>query len=151
MPRTTVRGVRTYDVDIAEEFRELHKQTAEFREDINKQNVELHEGLNRLQESFKTEIQTLRDQITVQTNAFERELGRLNDNMTKVLGQIADHETRLTTLEQKSKEQEIENGVWQKVKKASFSALIWFFWAGVIVSAAYGVKPALKVFNLFAN
>lgn len=151
MAKAIVRGVKTYDVDIAQEFRELHKQNAEIREDMNKQNVELHEGLNRLQESFKTEIQTLRDQINVQTNAFERELGKLNDNMTKVLDQIADHETRLTTLEQKSKEQEIENGVWQKVKKASFNALVWLFWTGVVVSAAYGVKPALKVFNLFAN
>lgn len=65
MAKTIARGVKTFDVDIAEEFRELHKQTAEFREDINKQNVELHEGLNRLQESFKTEIQTLKDQISV--------------------------------------------------------------------------------------
>ena len=71
--------------------------------------------------------------------------------MSKVLNQIADHEVRLTTLEQKSKAREIEDGVWAKVKKPSFNALVWLFWAGVVVSAAYGVKPALKVFNLFAN
>ena len=75
----------------------------------------------------------------------------MNDNMSKVLNQIADHEIRLATLEQTSKEMEIENGVWQKVKRASFSAVVWLFWAGLVVSAAYGVKPALKVFNLFAN
>jgi predicted nuclease with TOPRIM domain len=151
MPKAIVRGVKTFDVDIAQEFRELHRQNAELREDLNKQNAEMREGLTKLNESFKQEIQTLKDSISVQTNAFERELGKLNDNMSKVLDQIADHESRLTNLEQKSKEQEIEDGVWYKVKRASFNFAVWAFWAVVVVSAAYGVKPALKVFNLFAN
>lgn len=36
MAKATARGVKTFDVDIAQEFRELHRQTEEFREDINK-------------------------------------------------------------------------------------------------------------------
>ena len=151
MPKTPVRRAKTYNVDIAEEFKELHRQNAGLREDMNKQSAEMHEGLNKLNESFKTEIQLLKDSINVQTGAFERELTKLNDNMSRVLNQIADHEARLATLEEKAKAADVEAGVWAKVKRISLHALVWFFWAGVVVSAAYGVKPALKVFNLMAN
>lgn len=149
--RTTVRGVKTYDVDIAQEFRELRKQNTELRDGMNKQNTDLRQDLNKLNESVRTEIQALKDTISTQNHLFERELGKLNSNMEKVLSTLADHESRLTSLEQKSKKQEIEDNVWAKVKKTSLNAVIWLFWAGVVVSAAYGVKPALKVFNLFAN
>ena len=151
MAKATARGVKTFDVDIAQEFRELHRQNAEIREDMNKQNAELRQDLTKLNEAVRTEIQALKDSINTQNNLVERELGKLNANMEKVLSQIADHESRLARLEQKSCAQEIEDTVWAKVKKASFNALVWLFWAGVVMSAAYGVKPALKVFNLFAN
>jgi hypothetical protein len=65
--------------------------------------------------------------------------------------QLRDHECRISSLEQKIKKHEIEENIWSKVKKVSFNALIWFFWAGIMVSAAYGIKPALKIFNLLSG
>ena len=126
---TVVRGVKTFDVDIAQEFHELRKQNSALQQDV----------------------QSLKDTINGWKSSFDRQLDKLNSNMERVLNQIADHEMRLTNLELKARDCEVEKGVWAKVKKASFNSLVWFFWAGVVVSAAYGVKPALKVFNLFAN
>lgn len=63
MAKAIVRGVKTYDVDIAQEFRELHKQNAEIREDMNKQNAELRQDLTKLNEAVRAEIQALKDSI----------------------------------------------------------------------------------------
>lgn len=151
MARTTTKRARSYDDYLAEEFHELRRQNDGLRQDINTQNTEFRTEMNTYNSELRKEIQAIKEIINNWKNDYDRQLDHLSADKDKAMTQLGDHERRITSLELKTKKHEIEENIWSKVKKISFNALIWFFWAGIMVSAAYGVKPALKIFNLLSG
>ena len=151
MARTTTKRARSYDDYLAEEFHELRRQNDGLRQDINTQNTEFRTEMNAQNSELRKEIQAIKEIINNWKNDYDRQLDHLSADKDKAMTQLGDHERRITSLELKAKKQEIEENIWSKVKKVSFNALIWFFWAGIMVSTAYGVKPALKIFNLLSG
>ena len=58
---------------------------------------------------------------------------------------------RLTILEQKQVREDEHSKVVDKIKTFAEKAIYGAFWIVVVVGAANGIKPLLKIFNLFAS
>ena len=80
--RGVKHGETTFEVDIAQEFRDV-------KSSIEEGNAKLTARLDQ----FKAEIAGWK-------SVFDTQLTKLNDNMDKALSTIADHEARLTKIEE---------------------------------------------------
>lgn len=129
----TVRGVKTFDVDIAQEFRDLFKQNTELRQDFNDQNAGLRQ-----------EIQQLKESINGWKNTFERQLDKLNNNMEKVLQTLTNHELRLTELENKVRADQVAADTKTEMIRLGWALAKWVLAAGVIVGGTFGVGGVIK-------
>ena len=121
----------TFNVDIAEEFNEI-KNT-------------LTDGLNRLDEKldgFKNEINAWKQE-------FVKQLTILNTNMDKVLSQIADHEGRITKLEQDNLKNETRKQTVSELSKFGWMAAKIAIGAGAIIGAVGGCGWVLKLLSVF--
>ena len=122
----TARGVKTFDVDIAQEFKNLYDQNDVLKQELNAQNIEL-----------RKEIQSLKESINDWKSGFDKQLDKLNDNMSKVLNQIADHELRLSELER----QRLINST--KVETASELAKFGWYAGKVVLTVDMVIGSAL--------
>lgn len=121
----------TFNVDIAEEFNEI-KNT-------------LTAGLNRLDEKldgFKNEINAWKQE-------FVKQLTILNTNMDKVLSQIAEHEGRITKLEQDALKNETRKQTVSELSKFGWMAAKIAISAGAIIGAVGGCGWVLKLLSVF--
>ena len=121
----------TFNVDIAEEFNEI-KNT-------------LTAGLNKLDEkldSFKNEINAWKQE-------FVKQLTILNTNMDKVLSQIAEHEGRITKLEQDALKNETRKQTVSELSKFGWMAAKIAISAGAIIGAVGGCGWVLKLLSVF--
>lgn len=110
----------TYDVDIGQEFRDV-----------------------------KTAISKLRDDLNDWKNIFNAQLTKLNDNMTSVLNTLANHEQRLTELEQKTLKSETKTQTIGEMTKIGFWALKTAIGAGILIGSVLGTAGAWRM--LFGN
>lgn len=122
----TARGVKTFDVDIAQEFKNLYAQNDVLKQEMNAQNIEL-----------RKEIQSLKESINDWKSSFDKQLDKLNDNMSKVLNQIADHELRLSELER----QRLINST--KVETVSELAKFGWYAGKVVLTVGMVIGSAL--------
>lgn len=106
---TSKRNKASYEVDIAQEFKDV-----------------------------KNELKSLKTEITGWKSSFDLQLTKLNDNMEKVLSTIADHERRLTELEQISTKNKIKKETLGELAKFCWWAAKWVFAVGILFGAAYG-------------
>ena len=111
MPKT-----KTFDVDIAQEFKDV-----------------------------KTEISGLKREINAWRNTVESQLTKLNSNMDRVLSQLADHEGRLTKLETDSIKSLTKKEAVSDFVKFGWWAGKLVFAAGVAVGGLFGAAQVLKV------
>lgn len=147
--RAAAKRARSYDDYLADEFHELRRQFDSLKQDMNYQNTEIRNIINTQNNELRKEIQNIKDLFNTWKSNNDHQLEILNIEKKKAVEAIDDHEIRITDLEQKIKTHEIEGSVWSKVKRYSFKTLINIFWFGVVISAAYGIKPAMQLLNLF--
>lgn len=107
----------TFDVDIGQEFRDV-----------------------------KSAISKLRDDLNDWKNIFNAQLTRLNDNMTSVLNTLANHEQRLTELEQKTLKSETKHETISELSKFGWWALKAAVGAGIIIGSVLGTAGAWRTF-----
>ena len=128
MTRKAVRAQKTtFDVDIAQEFRDV-------KSDFRDLKVELSNKLDITNQKLDTWISTVRE-----------ELAKLNTNMEKVLGQIADHEARIGELER--------GKIKFDTQKETVTSLAQFGWwaakvvvsAGILIGGVLGAAGAWKL------
>lgn len=117
----------TFEIDIAEEFKEVKN------------------AISRTNES----ILTLKEEINGWKNCFDRQLDKLNTNMEKALSAIADHEGRITKLELSSRETEVKETTIGELKKfgwwtakAATVAILYLIGSGKIVDIFRAVFPS---------
>ena len=127
MAKRCVKRESTFEVDIAQEFRNI-------KASIEEGNAKLTERID----GFKAEIAGWK-------SVFDAQLTKLNDNMDKALSTIADHEARLTKIE----EAQLTCRV-QKQTVSQMTNLMFFFaksliGAGIIISSILGTAHAWKV------
>lgn len=126
MKKGTARSARkdaTFEVDIKDEFRDVHTT------------------LDKLGDK----LDDLRGEINGWKSVFETQLSRLNDNMDKALSTIADHEARLTEIEKQA--------IANKTKAQTVGEMAKFMWfvakalvgAGIGIGALLGSAQAWKI------
>lgn len=124
------RGVKhetTYEVDIAAEFRDVKASIAEG-------NAKLTERLD----AFKSEIVGWK-------SVFDTQLSKLNDNMDKALSTIADHEARLTKIEEDHLKQIVQKQTVSEMSKLMFFVAKSLIGAGIIIGGVLGTAQAWKM------
>ena len=115
-----VKAVATYEVDIAQDIKEMKQE-------------------------FRHEFKELRKDLNEWKTIFDRQLTKLNDNMEQVLSQIADHEARITELEKTKVVQDTKTGVKSEMIKLGWMAAKWVLAAGILVGSVIGTGGALKL------
>jgi vacuolar-type H+-ATPase subunit I/STV1 len=116
----------TYEVDIAAEFRDVKASIAEG-------NAKLTERLD----AFKSEISGWK-------SVFDTQLSKLNSNMDKALSTIADHEARLTKIEEDYLKQQVQKQTVSEMSKLMFFIAKSLIGAGVIIGSVLGTAGAWK-------
>ena len=117
--RRQVKTATTYEVDIAQDIKEMKQE-------------------------FRHEFKELRKDLDEWKTIFDRQLTKLNDNMETVLGQLADHEARITELEKNKLVQETKTSVRTEMAKLGWLAAKWLVAAGILVGSVVGTGGALK-------
>lgn len=117
----------TYEVDIAAEFRDVKASIAEG-------NARLTERLD----AFKAEIAGWK-------SVFDTQLSKLNDNMDKALSTIADHEARLTKIEEDCLKQQVQKQTVSEMSKLMFFVAKSLIGAGVVIGGVLGTAGAWKM------
>lgn len=117
----------TFEIDIAEEFKEVKNAISKTNESI----------LN------------LKEEINGWKNCFDRQLDKLNTNMEKALSAIADHEGRISKLEMASHDTTVKETTVDELKKfgwwaakATLVAVLYLVGSGKIVEIIQAVFPA---------
>lgn len=117
----------TYEVDIAAEFKAVKDSIAEG-------NARLSERLDE----FKTEIAGWK-------SVFDTQLSRLNQNMDKALSTIADHEARLTRIEEEALRRSVRTQTVSEMSKLMFFVAKSLIGVGIVAGAILGTAGAWKV------
>ena len=116
----------TYEVDIAAEFKAVKDSIAEG-------NARLSERLDE----FKTEIAGWK-------SVFDTQLSKLNSNMDKALSTIADHEARLTKIEEEALRRTVRTQTVSEMSKLMFFVAKGLIGAGIVAGAVLGTAGAWK-------
>lgn len=125
LPRRAAKRARkaVYEVDIAQDIREV-----------------------------RTEIKALSVKLDAFVNTFQGQLEKLNDNMTKALSALADHEARLTKLEFDAEKAQTKHDVVAQIWKDVKAVAQWLFKAGIALAALGGIGWAMKLAGIvFGN
>lgn len=124
--KNRVRNDATFEVDIAAEFRDVKASIAEG-------NAKLTERLD----AFKQEIAGWK-------SVFDTQLSKLNDNMDKALSTIADHEARLTKIEEDYLKQQVQKQTVSEMSKLMFFIAKSLIGAGILIGSVLGTAGAWK-------
>ena len=135
--RVKAVNASTYDVDIAQEFKDVKTTVAE-----------KFDRLNAKLDSFKEEISAWK-------SIFNTKLTELNANMKTVLEQLAQHDFRFTQHDERIKKLENVN-IKIDAKKETISEMAKFGWVaakvlltvGAVIGAVGGCSWVLKVFAI---
>lgn len=138
--KKTVKSASMFSVSASDVFEKIDER-------FNRQ----EEKNQRTHDEMQRAIRELGEKIDAQIHTFDKQLSKLNDNMSSVLEQIKDHEHRLTALETTSHDKQVEKKTWSNIWQSSVPVLKSIGWFLVILGAANGVKPLMKIFNLFAQ
>ena len=90
----------------------------------------------------------LKNEITNWQKIVEKELSKLNDNMERVLNQIADHEGRITKLEQDNLKSETRKETISDMAKFGWTAAKILLGVGAIIGAVGGCGWILKILSI---
>lgn len=123
----TTRKNATYDVDIAQEFRDV-------KSDFRDLKVELSNKLDITNQKLDTWISTVRE-----------ELAKLNTNMEKVLSQIADHEARIGELERGKLKLDTQKETISNLAQFGWWAAKALIGAGILIGGMFGAAGAWKI------
>lgn len=130
-----VRKVRakvatTYDVDIAQEFKDVKQE-------------------------FKLEFKEIRSKLDEWKTVFDRQLTQLNDNMRNVMEKIAQHEFRFTEHEKRIRTLE-DTGIKTETRAKTVSDMAKFGWTtakvllivGALIGTVGGCGWLLKIMSI---
>lgn len=109
----------SYEIDIAQEFKDV-----------------------------KQEIVGLKNEISGWQKTVERQLTKLNDNMERVLNTIAEHEGRITKLEQDALKQETRKETVSDMAKFGWIAAKFLLAVGAIIGSVGGCGWILKMLQV---
>lgn len=127
MKKGVVKQQTTFEVDIAAEFKDVKASIAEG-------NAKLAERLD----AFKSEIVGWK-------SVFDTQLSKLNDNMDKALSTIADHEARLTKIEEEHLKQIVHKQTVSEMSKLMFFVAKSLIGAGIVIGGILGTAGAWKM------
>ena len=125
--KSRVRKDATFEVDIEAEFRAV-------KESIKEGNEKLTARLD----AFKSEIAGWK-------SVFDTQLTKLNDNMDKALSTIADHEARLTKIEEDYLKQQVQKQTVGEMSKLMFFVAKGLIGAGILIGSILGTAQAWKM------
>ena len=125
--RGVKHGETTFEVDIAQEFRDV-------KSSIEEGNAKLTARLDQ----FKAEIAGWK-------SVFDTQLTKLNDNMDKALSTIADHEARLTKIEEEHLKQQVQKQTVSEMSKLMFFVAKSLIGAGILIGSILGTAQAWKM------
>lgn len=125
--KSRVRKDATFEVDIEAEFRAV-------KESIKEGNEKLTARLD----AFKSEIAGWK-------SVFDTQLTKLNDNMDKALSTIADHEARLTKIEEDYLKQQVQKQTVSEMSKLMFFVAKSLIGAGIVIGGVLGTAGAWKM------
>ena len=106
----------TYDVDIAQEFKDV-----------------------------KSSIDGLREDLNAWKSIFDKQLDKLNENMTNVLNRLADHETRIGVLERVKIQSDTKHETISEMSKFGWWILRAAIGAGIVIGGVLGTASAWKL------
>ena len=127
MSKRGVKRESTFEVDIAQEFRDI-------KASIEEGNAKLTERID----SFKAEIAGWK-------SVFDTQLTKLNDNMDKALSTIADHEARLSKIEEAYLTSRVQKQTVSEMSKLLFFVVKSLIGAGIIIGSVLGTAEAWKM------
>ena len=125
--RGVKHGEATFEVDIAQEFRDV-------KSSIEEGNAKLTARLDQC----KAEIAGWK-------SVFDTQLTKLNDNMDKALSTIADHEARLTKIEEEHLRQQVQKKTVGEMTKLMFFVAKSLIGAGILIGSILGTAQAWKM------
>lgn len=79
------------------------------------------------------------------------QLSKLNTNMESVLARIADHESRLTRLENEQHDKQTRSDTWMQALDLFKKIGSGVFYGLVLLGAAYGIRPLATLLGLMSN
>ena len=135
--RTTAKKTTTFDVDIAQEFKEVKSDFKEFKNELSSK---IDDTNKKLDDTNK--------KLADWTLMVDRQLTQLNTNMDKVLSQIADHEGRITSLEKKSTQDQTRRETISEIAKFGWTAAKLILATGAVIGAVGGCGWILKLLGI---
>ena len=100
---------------------------------------------NRLEDK----LDSFKDEINSWKQEFVKQLTKLNTNMEQVLSQIADHEGRISKLEQSKLKQDTQISTISNLTKLGWMAAKILLGVGAIIGAVGGCGWILKLLAIF--
>ena len=128
-----------------DESQNSQKKSRRLRKAAQIKTLTVEEMMAQRFDRLEEKLDGFKDEINAWKQEFVKQLTKLNTNMEQVLNQLADHEGRITKLEQKHIKAEARNETISDMAKFGWTAAKIALAVGAVIGAVGGCGWILKI------